>query len=101
MSWRIPGKNFVVEVEGKKITCKPLPESKRRELAMYLTSQKDNKPEDVADTFLIKISELIESVEGYSGTIIELLESQTAPFVLKIFNEIMSGNTLSEEEVKN
>lgn len=101
MGWRMPGKNFTVEVEGKKVVCKPLPESKRRELTAVLTQQGDAKAEDVADVFITKISELIESVEGYQGTIIELLECQTPEFVLKIFQEIMAGNALSEEEAKN
>lgn len=100
MGWRLPGKNFTVEFEGRKVVCRPFTDGQRKEFRAKLV----DLPNDSADADA-KLNQMlagyIMSIEGIEGDIATALAHQTAPFIGRLILQIMQGNALSEEEAGN
>jgi len=101
MTWRIPGEPFAVVVDGKQVWFKPLTVKDRTKLALQMQGLDfTSSPEAVEKLYEIAVS-YVQKIEGMNGDIRTVLEAQSIDLMVKIFTAIMSGGSLSEDEVKN
>ncbi len=112
MMWKRPGKSSVTVIDGVKVTIKAMTQEERLDYAYKISSLSIQKnPEDItSDDLKINIDQLvcliagqIEKIEmeGFDGTVIELLKWQSHKLLLKISDIIMSGADMTEAEEKN
>lgn len=97
--WRRPGQNYVIDVAGLEVTCKPITRGDRMNLSN--SSQKIGSGSDSLDAFYKELQQYVVSVEGIEGTITEIFDHQNHSIMLELFQGILGAADLTETEVKN
>ena len=100
MSWRIPGENFEIDVQGKKVTCKPMTNPERTKLMEDVLNTKET--ENDSDKMRSLIAGFIVSIEGMDkADIKDVLSHQAPDIILDIYTKLIGGNSVNLHESKN
>ncbi len=97
--WRRPGQNYVIEVAGLKVTCKPMTRGQTIELAESSQQIGDNK--EGLEQFFKELQEYVVSVEGIDSPIADIFDHQPHDVMLELFKGIMGSAEVSLIESKN
>ena len=100
MAWRMPGQNYTVEFEGRKVVCKSLSDGELNQLVHDIGEVKKGDIDGNLE-FRDMLAKRIVSIEGFEGDVREMLGHQPIVFVDLLFAEVVAGNTLSEADSKN
>ncbi len=97
--WRRPGQNYVIDVAGLGVTCKPM--TRGETMALVTSSRKLGEGESALESFYKEIQSHVVSVEGIDAPISEIFNYQSNEVMLELFKGLIGSADLGQAEVKN
>lgn len=99
MSWVKPGDNFAITVDEQVVHLKGLHVKDRQ--ALIHEVQDVDESEKGLDALYDIVARYVVSINGYEGDIKELLAYQSKDHILEIFQAILEGSSLTDQQSKN
>ena len=104
MSWKVPGQPYEVEVQGIKVKCKTLEDGDRMKLMAKIMDARKVKddPESIRAVYDMVESQVIAVSADLGGlTPGKAIRHQDVEFIMELWQRIIQGGSLSEDEAKN
>lgn len=98
-TWKTPGESTTMTIGGRKVVIKPIKWSHKTRLARQIQSIPED--EDSFTKLLELFASQIESIEGFDGDLMAVLDEQPIEVIKELQEAILGLGSIDEATAKN